>query len=153
MICDALSTRKKNSIDIQVFDYKQYFDSLWLEKCLSDLYTSGVKDDKLALLYNINTHVKVAVKTPVGKTDRGSIYNVITQGDVFGPILCSNQVDTFGKECLEERKYVYTYKGEVDIPPLGMVDDLICVSECGHKTAMMNSYINLKLTVRNYRLG
>ena len=133
IICDALSTRKKNSIDIQVFDYKQCFDSLWLEECLSDLYTSGVKDDKLALLYNINTHVKVAVKTPVGKTDRGSIYNVITQGDVFGPILCSNQVDTFGKECLEERKYVYTYKGEVDIPPLGMVDDLICVTECGHK--------------------
>jgi hypothetical protein len=95
----------------------------------------------------------VAVKTPVGITNRGSIYNVITQGDVFGPILCSNQVDTFGKECIEERKYVYTYKGEVDIPPLGMVYDLICVSECGHKTAMMNSYINLKLTVRNYRLG
>ena len=90
---------------------------------------SGVKDDKLALLYNINTHVRVAVKTPVGKTKRGDIYNVNTQGDVFGPILCSNQVDTFGKECIEEGKYNYAYKGEVAIPPLGMVDDLLCITE------------------------
>ena len=105
---------------------------------LNDIYTNGLKDDKLALLYNINTKVNVAVKTPVGKTSRGVIRNVITQGDVFGPILCSNQVDTIGKECLEEGKYTYSYKGEVDIPPLGMVDDLLCISECGHRTAMMN---------------
>ena len=25
-----------------------------------------------------------------------------------------------------------------------MVDDLICISECGHRTAMMNAYINFK---------
>ena len=63
---------------------------------MNDMYDSGVQDDKLALLYNVNTEVKMAVKTPVGKTRRGSIYNVITQGDVFGPLVCSNQVDTFG---------------------------------------------------------
>ena len=55
------------------------------------MYNSGVKYDKLALLYNINTHVKIAVKTPVGKNKRKIIFNVITQGDVFGPILCSNK--------------------------------------------------------------
>ena len=60
------------------------------------------------------------MKTPVGRTKREDIYNAITQGDNFGPILCSNQVDTFGRECLKEGKYTYTYRGEVDIPPLGM---------------------------------
>ena len=105
IISDVLSSKKKTPIDIGIFDYRQCFDSLWMEECLSDIYTSGVRDDKLSLLYNINNHVKVAVKTPVGRTKRGDIYNVITQGDVFGPILCSNQVDTFGKECLEEGKY------------------------------------------------
>ena len=144
IICDVLSNKRKTPIDIQIFDYKQCFDSLWLQECLSDIYDNGVRDDKLALLYNINTHVNVAVKTPVGKTDRKSIFNVITQGDVFGPILCSYQVDTFGKECMDENKYTYSYKGEVEVPPLGMVDDLICVSECGHKSAMMNAYINCK---------
>jgi hypothetical protein len=84
IINDGLSTKKKTPIDIQIFDYRQCFDSLWLSECLNDMYDSGVRNDKLALLFNINTHVKVAVKTPVGKTRRGSIYNVITQGDVFG---------------------------------------------------------------------
>ena len=92
----------------------------------------------MALLYSVNRNVKIAVKTPVGKTDRGTIRNVITQGDVFGPLLCSTQVDSFGKECLDENKYTYMYKGEVEIPPLGMVGDLLCISECGYKTAMLN---------------
>ena len=153
VISDVLHSKKKVPIDLQIFDYKQCFDSLWLEECVSDLYDSGVKDDNLALLYNVNSHVKIAVKTPVGKTKRESIFNVITQGDVFGPILCSNQVDTFGKECLEEEKYVYSYKGSVDIPPLGMVDDLICITECGHKTAMMNSYINFKTNSKKLQFG
>ena len=153
VICDVLSNKNNLPIDIQIFDYKQCFDSLWLQECLSDLYSSGVNDDKLALLYNINTHVKVAVKTPVGKTHRESIFNVITQGDVFGPILCSNQVDTFGKECLEEGRYTYAYKGEVDIPPLGMVDDLVCIAECGPKTAMVNSYINQKTSSKKLQFG
>ena len=99
IICDVLSTKKKTPVDIQIFDYRQCFDSLWLQECLNDMYNRGVKDDKLSLLFNINTQVKVAVKTPVGKSKRESIYNVITQGDVFGPILCSNQVDKIGKEC------------------------------------------------------
>ena len=56
------------------------------------------------------------------------------------------------------------YKGLVEIPPLGMVDDLICVSECVFQSARMNSYINFKtnstqknsnlefLSVRKYTL-
>ena len=67
------------------------------------------KDDKSALLYNINTEVKVAVKTPVGRTKRERIFNVITQGDVFGPIICSNQLDTIEKDCLVEGKYTYSF--------------------------------------------
>ena len=56
-------------------------------------------------------------------------------------------------ECLEEEKYTYTYKGEVEIPPLGMVDDLICISQCGHKTAMMNAFINFKTNSKSCSLG
>ena len=77
IICDVLSTKKKTAVDIQIFDYKQCFDSLWLQECLNDIYTKGLKDDKLVLLYNINTKVNVAVKTPVGKTSRGIINTVI----------------------------------------------------------------------------
>ena len=153
VICDILSSKKKKAIDIQIFDFKQCFDSLWLEECMNDIHTGGLNDDKFALLYNMNTSAKVVVKTPVGKTAQGSIQRAIIQGDVISPLMCSKQVDTFGKECLEERKYLYKYKGKVEIPPLGMVDDLICISECGHKTAMMNSYMNFKTRSKKLQFG
>ena len=153
IIQDVLSSKTKKPVDVLIFDYKQCFDSLWLKECLNDLYESGVQDDQLALLYSINSHVNVAIKTPIGRTTRKSIFNVITQGDVFGPILCSNQVDTIGKECLKEGKYLYSYRGEVDIPPLSMIDDLLCVSECGHRTSMMNLYINHKTSSKKLQFG
>ena len=96
----------------------------------------------------------MAVKTPVGKTKRGVIKNAIIQGDVFGPMLCGKQIDEIGKECLDQGKYTHKYKGEVNIPPLSMLDDLICISECGYKTAMAHSYIKFKncnLVHRNAR--
>ena len=126
---------------------------MWIEECLNDFYEGGLQNEKLALLYNINKNVKVAVKTPIGKTDRGSIHNVIIQGDVFGPLLCSKQVDSFGKECLEKSKYTYMYKGAVEIPPLGMVDDLLCISECGYKTTMLNSFIRFKTNEKKLQFG
>ena len=153
IINEVLSRKQNHPVDIQIFDYRQCFDSLWMKECLSDIYNSGVKDDKLALLYNINNHVKIAVKTPVGRTTRKDIYNLISQGDVFGPILCGNLVDTFGKECLEQEKYNYSYKGEVEIPPLGMIDDLLCVSECGPSSSMVNGYINCKTNSKKLMFG
>ena len=153
VICDILSSKKKTPVDVQIFDYKQCFDSLWLQECMNDMYKGGIKDDKFALLYNVNTHVNVAVKTPVGKTKRGVITNAIIQGDVFGPMLCGVQVDEIGKECLERGKYTYKYKGEVDIPPLSMLDDLVCISECGHKTAMVHSYIKFKSSSKKLQFG
>ena len=77
---------------------------------MNDIYKGGIQDDKFALLYDVNSHVNVAVKTPVGKTKRGLITNAIIQGDVFGPMMCAKQVDEIGKECLEDEKYTYKYK-------------------------------------------
>ena len=128
IICDVLSRKHNIPVDVQIFDYKQCFDSLWFEECLHDMYNGGLTDDKFALLYNVNSHVKVAVKTPVGKTERGSITNSVIQGDVFGPMLCAKQIDEIGKECLDSCKYTYKYKSEIDIPPLIMLDYLISVS-------------------------
>ena len=153
VICDTLSTKKKKPVDIQIYDYKQCFDSLWLEECLNDMYDGGLQDDKFNLLYNANSVVDISVRTPVGKTELGQIKNVVLQGDTFGPMLCSKQVDMFGKECLEEQKYTYLYKGEVEIPPLSMVDDVVCISECGYQTAMANAYIQCKTSSKKLQFG
>ena len=153
IINDVLHTKKKAPMDIQIYGYKQCFDSMWLEECMHDIWDAGLKDNAFALLYNANSLVNIKVKTPVGKTEGGDITNVITQGDVFAPLLCSKQIDTIGQECLEEEKYTYKYKGEVDIPPLAMVDDLISVSECGYRTTMVNSYLKSKTNSKKLQFG
>ena len=97
--------------------------------------------------------MKVAIKTPHGLTERRDIEKIIMQGDVFGPIQCSLSVDTFGKECLREEKHLYAYKGEVGVPPLAMVDDLLLVTECGYKATMANAYINTKSNLKKLQFG
>ena len=143
----------KKPIDIQIMDYKQCFDSMWLKETMNDLYDSGVQDDQLALLFQANKEVNVAVKTPNGLTDRVKIDEIILQGDVFGPIECSVMVDSFGKECLLEDKHLYYYKEEVPIPILTMVDDALAITECGYKSSMMNSYLNTKTNIKKLQYG
>ena len=75
------------------------------------------------------------------------------QGEIFGPLCCSVQVDTFGKECIQEKKHLYNYKNEVGVPPLAMVDDLLCISTCGLKSVEMNAYINAKTNVKKLQFG
>ena len=57
---------KTKAIDIQIVDYKQCFDSMWLEDCINDLFEAGIVDDKLALIYKSNESNKVAVKLHLG---------------------------------------------------------------------------------------
>ena len=73
-----------------------------------------------------------------------TIDKIVMQGDVFGSLMCSKTVDTFGKECLDNKKHLYLYKGKVEVPPLAMVDDIVTISECGPKTTAINALIDTK---------
>ena len=72
----------------------------------------------------------MAVKTPTGLTKRQIIKNCVLQGDTWGSILASNQVDSIGKECVEAG-HTYLYKDRLPIGFLGLVDDIIGVTEPG----------------------
>ena len=127
-----------------VLDYKQMFDSECLYECMNDLYEAGVIDDKFALIYEANRTNQVAVQTPNGLSRREEFKEIVMQGDVLAPLISSLQVDTIGKECYQEQKHLFYYKGSVPISPLGMVDDLLTISECGFKTNLVNQFINHK---------
>ena len=61
------------------------------------------------------------------------------QGETMAPLECSVQVDTFGKECIDQGKMLYYYKEQVGIPPLSMVDDLLAINKCGVDSVKMNA--------------
>ena len=75
------------------------------------------------------------------------------QGDVLAPLISSLQVDTMGKECLEEEKNLFYFKNIVPIPLLGLVDDVFAISACGYKTEKMNQFINHKTALKKLQFG
>ena len=153
IIHDVLSKKSNKPIDLMVLDYKQMFDSECLFECMNDVYEAGVKDDIFALLSEANRKNHVAVLTPHGLSRRETFEDIVMQGDVLAPLISSLQVDTFGKECLMEKKHLFYYKDTVPIGPLGMVDDLLTISECGYKTNLVNQYINLKTATKRLQFG
>ena len=90
----------------------------------------GVNDDLLNLTYDCDSLSKVAVKTPAGITKRVDVQKVVTQGEVISPLKCTISVDCIA-EAHNLADNLYNYKGQDPIPPLGMVDDQICVCHCG----------------------
>ena len=80
---------------------------MWLQDCLNDLYDSGVRNRNLAMIYEANRKNQVSVKTPDDTTKRVTIDNLVMQGEVMAPLECSVSVDTFGKECQNEEKYLF----------------------------------------------
>ena len=72
----------------------------------------------------------------------------------MGPPMAANQVDSFGKQLLEEDPdYIYKYKGYIPIGVLGMIDDLVGVSESGVKATQLNAFINVKSAEKKLQFG
>ena len=143
--------KKKEGIDIQVFDAYKCFDKLWTKECFNDVYECGFTDDKLPLLFGENVNAQVAVKTASGTTRRTNISEVVMQGTVWGSLMCTSTMDKLGKIAYTMPQNLYKYKG-VPIPPLGMVDDIICVSNV-ENTETMNKVINKFIEEKKLKLS
>ena len=59
--------------------------------------------------------------------------------------MCAINIDRIGKDSIENKEHLYLYKGEVEIPLLGMIDDGLLVTECGIKSIEANSYLNARI--------
>ena len=143
IIHEVLKSTRMKPIQLQIYDYKQMFDSIDLEEAISDIFDVGVDDDSLVLIYKANKEIKMSVKTTSGLTERQTLESIVLQGDTFGSILASVQVDAIGKD-VEEAGLGYLYKNTLPISMLGLVDDIIGVTEAGFKAVQTNSIINVK---------
>ena len=150
-ILNEVIKKKAEGIDIQIFDIAKCFDKLWAKECLNDLYENGFVNDKLPLLYHENVDAKIAVKTASGITRRVGISDIVMQGTVWGSLMCTSTMDNLGKEAYSQPNILYKYKG-VEIPPLGMVDDIISVSSV-ENTRKMNDLINTFVEKKKLRLA
>ena len=69
-------------------------------------------------------------------------------GSVFESLICTTVMDKLAQLFYNDKQLVYKYKGKVEVPILGMVDDVLCVAKCSNKvvttTATINSFMELK---------
>ena len=89
-------------VDIHIYDLIKAFDVLWLMDSMNDLWDTlpaHARDDRLGLVYETSRTNMVAIKTAVGQTERENIPEIVTQGGTWGPMMCSNSIDTVGKFC------------------------------------------------------
>ena len=153
-INNSVINGSEKPIDVGLFDVEKCFDALWMEECINDAYDAGLDNDKLVLLFLENQHAKIAVKTPHGKSERISIRNIIMQGTVWGSLLCTATMDKLGQQVYNSSELLYKYKGVVETPSLGMVDDILTIQECSTSSVRMNATVNAfiegkKLTLSN----
>ena len=141
-ITNSVINGKEDPIDIQLFDIEKCFDSLWVEECVNDLYESGLQNDKLPLLYLENQNAKIAVKSQTGMSKRKYIHNIIMQGSVWGSLMCTVSMDKLGQHVYKKDDLIYMYKGAVEVPTLGMVDDIMSIQKCNNETVKINAVIN-----------
>ena len=152
IIHEVMKSKRMKPVMLQIYDYAQMFDSIDLIEALSDIYNAGVSDDSLSLLHQANAEVQMAVKTPTGLTERQTIRDIVLQGDTFGSILASVQVDAIGQECMKTG-YYYLYKDTLPVGFLGLVDDIVGISEAGYKAQQQNVFINLKTAEKTLQFG
>jgi hypothetical protein len=143
--------KRLENIDVQLYDVEKCFDKLWPEECINDIYDAGFRNDKLPLLLKENLNAQVAIKTRGGLTRRVNISNVIMQGTVWGSLLCTATMDKIGKMAYNNIDMLYKYHG-VPIPPLGMVDDILTVTDV-NKTLLMNSKVNTFMESKKLKLS
>ena len=148
------TSKKKNSVDIEIMDIAKCFDKMWYEETANDIFKAGVTDDKFVLLANSNKTCNVAVKTPWGSlTERITLDKLEMQGTVPAPPKASVQLDTLGKECIESGEGLFKYKGCVNITPLIMIDDVLAISRCGNDSVKMNAIIQSKIDTKQLMFG
>ena len=111
-----------------------------------------MNDDSLALIHQANDKIHMAVKTAYGLSDRQLIQNSVLQGDTWGSLLASIQVERIGQECLKEG-YYYLYKNVLPVGFLGLVDDVVGITEAGCKAHMLNSFMNIKSAEKTLQFG
>ena len=152
IIHDVMSSKSKNPVLLQIYDYKQMFDAIHLEQAVSDIFNYGMDDDNLVLLHQANREINMAVNTPNGLSDRKTLENVVLQGDTWGSLMASVQVDSIGKE-VEESGFGYMYKDVQSVSLLGLVDDIIGVTEAGYRAQQLNAMLNVKTAEKRLQFG
>ena len=152
-ITNSIKRGSEEAVDLCTYDVDKCFDALWTYECINDLYEAGLTNDKLTLLFKLNESAQVAIKTVHGLTERVDILNIIMQGTVWRSLFCTTTMDKLPKNVYQNEGLLYKYKGEISVPPIQMVDDILTVQKCGMASSAINTEVNSFIEQKKLTLG
>ena len=152
IIHENMKSKNMKPLVLQYYDYSQMFDSMDLKEAIRDMYNTGMDDENLVLLYKSNKEINMAVKTAHGLSDRQTVKDIVLQGDTFGSLMASVQVEKIGIESMKAGNF-YKYKNVLPVGFLGMVDDVVGITEAGHKASELNAFINIRTAEKTLQFG
>ena len=145
--------QNKVNVDLSLYDIAKCFDAQWHAETMNDMWDVGLRDDKFAVVSELNRKCNIAIRTPVGLSERFEMNDIEMQGTVMGPIKCSVQLDTLGRDCYERQEGLYLYNDCISVPPLQMIDDLASFSTCSPQSIITNAIINGKIEAKKLELS
>merc|ERR1712105_218275 len=85
----------------------------------------GIKEEIIASVKALSENAEIVVKTAVGNTDEFKVHNIVKQGTVIGPLLCSAST----AECCVEHHTGGSNIGTTNVKSLAYVDDILDINE------------------------
>ena len=70
-------------------DAYKCFDTLCLKDWLVELWRAGMREKEIYMLYEMNHKSNIVIEKPVGITFSITVHEIVKQGTIFGPKLCS----------------------------------------------------------------
>ena len=83
--------KKRDDIDILIYDVAKCFDEVWPDDTINVLYDLGVRNQNLCLLYEGMKKSYILIKSPSGETERFEVNNLVAQGSTWGPLQSLHQ--------------------------------------------------------------
>ena len=75
--------------------------TLILKDALVELYKAGCSPEDVVMIYEMNKDTEITIVTPVGKTEKIKVGEIVKQGTVLGPTMCcveTDQINNIGED-------------------------------------------------------
>ena len=102
-------------------DAVKCFDKLWLKDCLVEMYKAGCNLQDIQIMYQLNKETEITVDTPLGKTEKFKVGEIVKQGTVLGPDLCCIETDQINNIGESQERHV----GKQIVGILVFMDDVM----------------------------
>ena len=153
-IIHETATTNSKPVDILILDYAKAFDAMSVDVTMNDMFNTGINDNKLNLMNACDKEAHVAIKTPLGLTNRIPVDSTVAQGDVNSTVKCTVSVSNISEEHEDNLEgHIYKYKNTVPVPPLGVVDDIANIALCGTNSALAAAHLNAQTNLKKLTFG